>query len=46
MRLSTLAIAALTAPGIALLATGHRRSGLALLRTAAGIEERARRRAG
>jgi hypothetical protein len=43
MRASTLVIVALTAPGLAALATGHRRAGLALLRLAAGIEDRARR---
>lgn len=44
MRPTTLLIAALTLPGLAALASGHRRAGLALLRVAAGIEERARRR--
>jgi len=43
VRPTTLLIAALTLPGLAALASGHRRAGLALLRVAAGIEERARR---
>lgn len=45
MRLTTLTlIPALTLAGVAALALGQRRVGLALLRAGARIEERARRR--
>ena len=44
MRASTLAILALTLPGLALLAAGRERAGLAVLRVAASVEERSRRR--
>ena len=44
MRASTLAILALTLPGLAMLAAGRERAGLAVLRVAASVEDRSWRR--